>query len=373
MTLPSAAETRLSGNALSAYNVCLGLEKIAKDRTEKERIQARVLGYLIIHAPSPTATSELLNVIHSCSNDHDKLFKLGEAFINYYIRPFKKSKGHTPASSDHPSRPSFDEVTKKILLGKIIEAPKNHTEAKRLALIRDGFRCVATGMYDSKILKTPNFEQPTPRNQPMVHTECAHIVPQSTYFNVSTNADKRDYSASVLAVLKRFGYDVDNLNGEKVHSLFNVMTMDRNAHDAFDRLNLWFQATQTKDCYITKTSSDWYYPLLKKKITFQSTPDLPAPSPELLALHAACATVAHLSGAGAYIDELDEDTDSLPVLTHDGQSSEILNNAIIRSLGSLPPSNCVGDGNDAGVGGQLQPLSEHFRHLLPNQNPIPPV
>jgi hypothetical protein len=52
-----------------------------------------------------------------------------------------------------------------------------------------------------------------------------------------------DYSASVLAVLQRFGYDVENLNGPKVHSLFNVMTLEKRVHDWFDRLELWFEAT----------------------------------------------------------------------------------------------------------------------------------
>jgi hypothetical protein len=47
----------------------------------------------------------------------------------------------------------------------------------------------------------------------------------------------------VLAVLKRFGYDVESINGEKVHSLYNVMTMERNVHDMFDRLELWFEET----------------------------------------------------------------------------------------------------------------------------------
>jgi hypothetical protein len=47
----------------------------------------------------------------------------------------------------------------------------------------------------------------------------------------------------MLAVLKHFGYDVENLNGPKVHSLLNVMTMEKNVHDLFDRLYLWFEAT----------------------------------------------------------------------------------------------------------------------------------
>jgi hypothetical protein len=47
----------------------------------------------------------------------------------------------------------------------------------------------------------------------------------------------------VLAVLKRFGYDVENLNGSKVHSLYNVLTMEKNVHDWFDRLEMWFERT----------------------------------------------------------------------------------------------------------------------------------
>ena len=47
----------------------------------------------------------------------------------------------------------------------------------------------------------------------------------------------------MLAVLERFGYDVGHLKGPKVHSLFNVMTMEQNMHDWFDRLHMWFEAT----------------------------------------------------------------------------------------------------------------------------------
>jgi len=64
------------------------------------------------------------------------------------------------------------------------------------------------------------------------------------------------YSASLLAVLKHFGYDVENLDGPKVHSmqshdiekrtsLFNVMTLQHYVHDLFDRLYLWLEATVT--------------------------------------------------------------------------------------------------------------------------------
>ena len=53
---------------------------------------------------------------------------------------------------------------------------------------------------------------------------------------------KRDYSASVLAVLQRFNCDISSFNGEKVHSLTNVMTLEKNIRDAFDRLEFYFEA-----------------------------------------------------------------------------------------------------------------------------------
>lgn len=102
----------------------------------------------------------------------------------------------------------------------------------------------------------------------LVYTECAHVVPESTHFDVLTTRAssnekvrltlssaitililcKKDYAASVLAVLKRFGYDIENLNGPKVHSLYNVMTMEKNVHDYFDRLEIWFEATVRATC-----------------------------------------------------------------------------------------------------------------------------
>jgi hypothetical protein len=50
-----------------------------------------------------------------------------------------------------------------------------------------------------------------------------------------------DYSASILAILLWFHYD--SFNGLKVHSLTNVMTMQKDIHDAFDRLECYLEAT----------------------------------------------------------------------------------------------------------------------------------
>ena len=52
-----------------------------------------------------------------------------------------------------------------------------------------------------------------------------------------------DYSASMLAILKWFGYDMNWFNGANVHFLTNVISTEFNVHDAFDQLMLNFEAT----------------------------------------------------------------------------------------------------------------------------------
>ena len=53
-------------------------------------------------------------------------------------------------------------------------------------------------------------------------------------------------------------------------------------------------------------------------------PGLPRPSPNYLCLHAACARIAHLSGAAEYVESAYRDLDDKAVLADDGSSSMAL-------------------------------------------------
>jgi hypothetical protein len=57
-----------------------------------------------------------------------------------------------------------------------------------------------------------------------------------------------------MAVLKLFGHNI--LDGKKVHSLFNVMTMQHDVYDFFYCLRLWFEKTVVVlgTCLETKNS-----------------------------------------------------------------------------------------------------------------------
>jgi hypothetical protein len=69
---------------------------------------------------------------------------------------------------------------------------------------------------------------------------------------------------------------------------------------------------------------------LPATVTFIAQADLPLPEPRYLALHAACAKVAHLSGAGECIDAVNRDIDTTLVLAKDGSSARLLAEAMTR-------------------------------------------
>jgi len=72
-------------------------------------------------------------------------------------------------------------------------------------------------------------------------------------------------------------------------------------------------------------------PHYKTKIEF-TTPDpekLPPPSPEYLKIHAACAKITHLSGAAERIDEILKDFENTRVLSENGASAHVLQDALV--------------------------------------------
>ena len=79
------------------------------------------------------------------------------------------------------------------------------------------------------------------------------------------------------------------------------------------------------------------------RVTFRVDPDLEAvciakgipvpalPSPSLLAIRAACARVAHMSGAAEQVDRLLRDLEETPVMAEDGTTAHILASLLRQS------------------------------------------
>jgi len=63
-------------------------------------------------------------------------------------------------------------------------------------------------------------------------------------------------------------------------------------------------------------------------VTFSTTTGLPLPDRRYLRVHAACAKVANMSGAGEFIDRMLRDMEDIRVLAADGSSADLFHHAL---------------------------------------------
>lgn len=116
----------------SAYQKCRDLEYRALDNSNSSLlttkppalVAARLLGHLLLLVPNAGGQETLAEEIDNASTN-DMLIELAQFYINHFIKTckcvwftvcnefilstVKRSSGPTPAPSDHPSRPSFEE------------------------------------------------------------------------------------------------------------------------------------------------------------------------------------------------------------------------------------------------------------------------
>ncbi|KAF4609697.1 hypothetical protein D9613_012063 [Agrocybe pediades] len=338
------------------YKTCLRVERaLSKLLAEKnheqktqlttELIYIRILGYLLHFIPSRTGLDSLARQIKECSSDND-LLQLGQMYYDQYLRPFvfdndgivRFTSGRTSGSSRSSpmSRPSFDTLADMMTAYLTGEAtPESFSTVKKTALVRDGFRGVISGSYDSTALDANEqlrnqrlAQKPLPRR---VFTECVHIFPASINQEIPLGSDENIQASMLWKVLQGFGYTTlpDELEGAKIHRLENVMTLEANLHFFFDRLQLWFVATGEPNQYTIRNVYGSEFECEGTVVTFKSSkPDLPPPSPVYLAIHAACAQVAHLSGAAKLMDQYEREMEDGLVLCPSGDSAGLLDHAL---------------------------------------------
>jgi len=138
------------------------------------------------------------------------------------------------------------------------------------------------------------------------------------------------------------------LGSETLNSPRNAMLLAPLVHKRFDRLDLWLTPFEASG-YVLNLCT-WVYRRLqdhrevipdKYKInyvrgiwhfrasaTFQTytlsnNKKIEPPSPKLIALHAACAKIAHMSGAAEHLEETFRDTEPLPVMTVPNATDEL--------------------------------------------------
>ncbi|CDO70811.1 hypothetical protein BN946_scf184801.g2 [Trametes cinnabarina] len=309
--LPSANEAnrilpRDAPNAISLYTtLILPAERLAVERLEAAGdkattdlkalvVYARVVGYLLLFPPSDIARDALLGEVASC-NDSSKpdpfeaLYGLGKSYVSHIISLFKSARGKTPTPESHPSRPSFDRLQADHLQ-ELQPSPRDHSSAKKSALVRDNFRCMVSGKVDDNSERA-GLTQRLP-NEMITVTQCCHIFPDALEaVSPARHGDKEQAVSSVWTFLDRFGFQdvckelMGATAGFNPHHLENILTLEINAHVLFDRLDLWFEAVEGQpNMYhvgITskRTHADFGWPQMVHFISHHQ--GLPLPNPSL--------------------------------------------------------------------------------------------
>ena len=119
-----------------------------------------------------------------------------------------------------------------------------------------------------------------------------------------------------------FGFEHlrENLVGNGIHTLENILTLETSLRIFFEGLEIWFEAiVRGFGIFIPRTEGmqgdenntyaigSRHQSMIRScrdnPVTLTSQhPDLPLPNPTFLAIHAACCGIAHLSGAINYIN-----------------------------------------------------------------------
>ncbi|KAF8803108.1 hypothetical protein BYT27DRAFT_6743825 [Phlegmacium glaucopus] len=322
-------------HAVSAYNICLKVESSLQHAVNNgedvgnDIIYVRTLGYLIHFVPTDLGLRVVVAEILSAKSDR-ALLDVGKMYFDHYI------KGRILTPSNHPSCLSFDTVA-DMLNDTLEDAPQSHSTAKKHAPFRNEYRCVVTGKYDISsvlLIKELRDKLNADRSLKTDGTQCAHIFAESTNQDIEPGSHKPDYAVTMWAVMVRFGYTQlpDDLAGSNVHRLENAMTVVPGFHLAFDQLKVWFVATNVENKYKLEAAEPFILNDYPEYVAFK-TPDpvkFPVPSAIYLGIHAACAKVAHLSGAGAWIDKFYRDMDDSTTLDPNGASAEMLDHAIFE-------------------------------------------
>ncbi|KAG9022581.1 hypothetical protein FRB95_014576 [Tulasnella sp. JGI-2019a] len=285
---------------------------------------------LPLHDGHPRGQAAIIRDIVECEGDKTKLKALAAVYRDHFLVPVRAAGGRTSKVTDNPSRLSDDNVRTE--MGNTLVDPKRDQERmKRLALERDGGKCVITHTPDIDAYIAHQERYPNARDtSPLV---LVHILPFSLN-KVTKQADIKQSSPVWTTITMFSGIQLNELHGTGINRIENVMMLTLDAHTFFGQLNVWLEPVESQPNRYRLKKVDKAYMMSTPQDTMMDLDShsdgaaLLAPDPRYLRLHAACAKIVRASGAAKYIDEFLYDYESLKTLGNDGSHHYLLEQAL---------------------------------------------
>ncbi|KAH8804193.1 hypothetical protein DL96DRAFT_1631437 [Flagelloscypha sp. PMI_526] len=351
--LPPLSTVTFDEQGLSVWAFLLSAEKAAyiSASTHDNLVGSRVLGHLLSdlwdhrHLSLGAApyrhlcfeieccigmTGALVGSEEETRIHHNNLWALGVAYRNNIIRFFRSNAAaqiHIPPSDDPPQ--SFDEHRESTLTRQqstislppemaIRASPISNSDAKNIALIRDGYRCMLSGAID--LSTACRYDEVADLPGATSSTKAVPLFPRSA------EEMNEEQAPAALAILKLFRLDaeIESILDYEVNNPRNILTLEYSLCRMFNRFDLWLEEVAVKpntyDVIVAPAKRHRYSTLtfrLPSRIEFtvaekvlQECKELdilpPAlPDSRLIALRASCSRIVQLSGAAEQIDEMD--------------------------------------------------------------------
>ncbi|KAI5795358.1 hypothetical protein DFH27DRAFT_484461 [Peziza echinospora] len=196
---------------------------------------------------------------------------------------------------------------------------------KKACLLRDGTKCIITGVYDvDESLKIPPDEWGT---RMLAKTEVAHIIP---FYLGSFTERERPTSAIIWDTIYRCFPSVRsrvNLLPEKIDEPWNAATMMSSLHSAFAEFSLALEPTSREHIYriVTYPHFPSYFNkslVADRLVTLHNAaPQYPLPNGHFFAAHAAIAKILHITGVGDYMEKVMREREEIGCLAEDGSTN----------------------------------------------------
>ncbi|KAJ7649727.1 hypothetical protein FB45DRAFT_997026 [Roridomyces roridus] len=333
--------------AVQRYGRCQDQPKAVKDAAAYNVLASRVVGFLfpalwnMRHSLGDTPVNRVATEVVSAKGDTE-IYDLGRKYIDHLICSFRRTTMPLRPPSNHPSRPSMNRL-EDMLTDAVQGSATDHRSARTRALARDGYHCMLTNAVDADSFDNhgaiKKLRSDTGAAVRLVRT--CHIFNESILQNIEPDDEyprqaHRQNAGGALEILRMFGLeDVvehlmtiipgDTASASGVHDLLNILSLISDLQILFDMLMLALEPTADNEpnTYDVVFACPEINTRKYKRAGGQL--ELPLPEPRLLALHAVCVRVAHMSGAAEALDKFDRDVEETSVLAEDGSSAHLLN------------------------------------------------